>query len=57
MEIIYIFIIGIVIGIGVDALLFRIWHSSAHSKKLKQKERVQKEKEEDDAWEAKHEKL
>ncbi len=40
---------GIILGILIDAILFKIWHNNAHSKKLKKEERKQK-KEESRYW-------
>lgn len=50
MNIALIIFLGFIIGIIFDYLLFRIWHSGAHSSSFKkeEKERKLKEKEERD---------
>jgi len=40
---IIILIVGIVIGVIVDRILFGVWHKGAHSNKLREEEAKQKE--------------
>ena len=36
-------VLGVLIGIAFDRVLFGIWHKGVHSKKLRQEEREQRE--------------
>jgi len=44
--IIILIVVGVIVGLFIDNLLFRLWHKGAHSNKLREEEAKQKEEEE-----------
>ena len=43
--IVHVIVLGIILGIVIDHLLFRIWHHIAHSDHLREKEKFRKRQE------------